>query len=78
MIRTFVLTSYRCLKLTPNPTLPPSTRLDHVQALTHVREYTRVICALIPNTPIAPFYETTRILRHLHPFAKVDIPPFYR
>jgi hypothetical protein len=72
MIRMFTLASYRCLKLTPNPTPPPSTQLHCTRNFAHVREYTQVTL----STSIASFDETTRIFHHFHPLVKVDIPPF--
>jgi hypothetical protein len=42
----------------------------------HIGEYVRVVCALTPNTSVAPSDETMGILRLLHPLAKVDFAPF--
>ncbi len=48
----------------------------HEWALAHVREYAWIVCALAPNTPIAPSDETMGVLRLLHSLVEVDLPPF--
>ncbi len=62
--------------MAPDPTPPPLTQLCHAWALAHVGEYAQTMCALAPNTLVAPLVETIMTLRHLHPLAKVDLPPF--
>jgi hypothetical protein len=67
IIRMLVLISCRCLKSTPNPTPPPLTQLHRALTLAHVGEYVRTICALILNTHVAPFEETTHYYKmHIH------------
>jgi hypothetical protein len=75
-IKTLVLIFHKRLELNPNPTPPPSARLCHAQAFICVREYVQTIRALAPSTHVAPHDKTTRVLHLLHPFAKVDLPPF--
>jgi hypothetical protein len=60
--------------LYPNP--PPSVRLYHAWAPTHIGEYVQTISALIPNTFVAPFNETTKVFHFLHPLVEVNFPPF--
>jgi len=42
----------------------------------HIGEYVWVICALTPNTHVAPSNEFMGVLRLLHPLAEVDFAPF--
>ncbi len=58
MIKTFVLTSCRCVESILNPSPPPSTWLHHTWALAHIGEYVWTICAWTPNTFVAPSDET--------------------
>ncbi len=60
------------LDLTP----PLSTQLHHRWALAHVREYVWTICALASSTHVTPFDKTIWVLRFLHSFFEVDLPPF--
>jgi hypothetical protein len=76
MVRTFALTSCKCLESTLDPTPPLSTQLSCAHAFVHVREYTQIVDALILNTPIAPFDKTTGVLCFFHPLVEVDIPFF--
>jgi hypothetical protein len=76
ILRTQALASQRSLEMAPDPTPLPSTQLHRVQALVHVGEYVRTMCALAPNTLIAPSTETIVAFRHLHPLVEVDLPPF--
>jgi hypothetical protein len=48
----------------------------HAQTFIHEKEYVQKICALVPSTHVAPSDKTTRVFHLLHPFAKVDLPPF--
>jgi hypothetical protein len=75
-IRTFTLTSHRCLESILDPTPPPLAQLCRARALAHVGEYIRVVCTPTPSTFIAPFNETMGVLHLLHPFVEVDFPPF--
>jgi hypothetical protein len=34
------------------------------------------MCALVPNILVAPLAKTITTFRHLHPLAKIDLPPF--
>jgi hypothetical protein len=34
------------------------------------------MCALAPNSLVAPIIETIATLRHLHPWPEVDLSPF--
>jgi hypothetical protein len=70
------LASQRFLETAPNPTPPPLTQLYHAWALTHVEEYVQTMCALAPNTFVAPLVETITTFHHLHPLAEVDLPRF--
>jgi hypothetical protein len=45
-------------------------------ALAHVGEYVQVVCALAPDTLATPLAKTIVAFRHLHPLAKVGLPPF--
>ncbi len=70
------MASQRSLEITLDPTPLPLTRLCCAWALAHVGEYVQVVCALAPNTFATPLAKTIVALRHLHPLAKVDLPPF--
>jgi len=56
--------------MAPTPTPPPSTRLCRTQTFAHVGEYVQ------PMHALAPLAKTIAALHHVHPPAKVDIPPF--
>jgi hypothetical protein len=45
-------------------------------ALAHVGEYAQAMHALPPSTLVAPSIKTIATLRHFHPLADVDLPPF--
>ncbi len=62
--------------MAPNATPPPLAWLHHARAFAHIGEYVQVICALVPNTPMAPLTKNIVTLHHLHLLAKVDLPPF--
>jgi hypothetical protein len=54
----------------------PLARLCCAWAFVHVGEYVQAMCALAPKTLATPLAKTIVALRHLHPLAKVDLPPF--
>jgi hypothetical protein len=62
MIRAFTLVFHRCLESILNPTPPPLTQLHCTWALTYVRKYVWIICALAPNIVATPFEDTTGVL----------------
>jgi hypothetical protein len=69
-IKAHALVSQRSPNMAPDPTPLPSTQLCRTWGLIHVEEYARTVCAL------APLVETIATFQHLHPLAKVDLPPF--
>jgi hypothetical protein len=71
-----VLVSQRSSKMTLDLISPPLKQLHRTWAFVHVGEYVRILCALAPNTPTAPSFETIVALCHLHRLAKVDLPLF--
>jgi hypothetical protein len=66
----------RSSNMAPNLISPPSAQLCCTWTLVHVEEYARIVHALAPNIHATPSFETIVALRHLHPLAKVDLPPF--
>ncbi len=73
-IKTHALAYQRSSKMALNPIPPPSAWLCHTWALAHVGEYVRTMCALAPNTFVAPSTKTIVTLCHLHPLVEVDLP----
>jgi len=71
-----MLASQRSSVLALNPTPLPLTQFRCTQALAHVGEYVRTMCALAHKTPLAPSTKTIVALHRLHPLVKVDLPPF--
>ncbi len=64
------------MELTLGPTPPPLTWLCNAWAFVNVGEYVWAIHALVLSTFVAPSNETKGVLCLLHPYAKVDLPPF--
>jgi hypothetical protein len=62
--------------MAPDPNPPPSTQLRCAQALVHVREYVRTVCALAFGTLTTPLVKTIVAFRHLHPLVEVDFLHF--
>jgi hypothetical protein len=73
-IRAQVLTSQRISKMALDPTPPPLTQLHCMRTLAHVREYARTMCALAPNTLVAPLVKTIATLHYLHPLPGLTSP----